>query len=306
MKGIMRKIVIQRIIFIIAIVCLISIGGCAENNNKSLTPNHDESPADKSTGLRELIELMPSTTEWFTSINNTAIREDPYLKDIIRGGSPQLELISIDSNEIDFYAIVSFGGLKGVTFVQGSFAPNTLISQISGNMSINEYDGRQFWSSTLPVDNGDIYIGSRQIFIFALKDAMVFSNYKEDIISIIDTINHKRSSISDDQNFNDVIKKLPHGVGIMCTRNQFTEPWRFDGLILFGETGVAIDKCTISTTLVFKFEDTNSASNAMEAIEAHPAVFEGGNFENLNVIQDRQIVVATAQESVQDYFGQSQ
>jgi len=111
------------------------------------------------------------------------------------------------------------------------------------------------------------------------------------------------ASLYDDLDFRDVMDRLPSGIAVKCSviPPLFMEH-NYDDLITAGMSSMKKDKDWMSLTIVFKFQNRDAASDAMDDIKYDLENKSIGDFRNLNVIQDEEYIIATTEQNMETWF----
>ena len=248
----------------------------------------------KGGGAVDMMKKIPIGSDSFAFIDIDAIRTDNDLEDIYIGIADSFGMfpgsVGINFDELDRLTNDEIGNV----LLEGDF----YLDKIRGTFTEleynrDEYSGVEVWG----IEGGLIALVSNKLIIFSFEDTV------KDYIKVINGVD---ASLYDDEDFRDVIERLPRGIAMVCTEGIFpvfpTSHDKYDGLKVAGFSVMKKDEYSVAYTMVSKFENSNDASDAMDEIQFNLESDELYNWRNITVKQDAEFVIVTTELDIEDMF----
>lgn len=130
----------------------------------------------------------------------------------------------------------------------------------------------------------------------ALMGNLIITGSEEAVKDCIKVIKEGEDSLADDRDAGDVMHRLPTGIWLSYSTYETYEDLEANGYS-FGKK----DEDTLRMTWVLRFRDEDAAEDAMEEIEDDLA--EEPDFKHVDVDQDGEFVMVTADIDIEDFWG---
>ncbi len=139
---------------------------------------------------------------------------------------------------------------------------------------------------------------------FAFLDSFVIHGSSKDVRECILVMQKKQKSLYDNQDFKDIVTRLPQGTLIECDKNTFRYYYQYDGLQMAGTSMWAKNQDTISLEGILKFEDGDTAKATMSRILTDLKGDPHGDWSNITTTQNGAYVKVTAEQPMSAFIPQ--
>jgi len=290
----MVKNVIGHSYIIICIVLLLLAVACSKEEKIN-------GISDDST-IVSMMKITPNDLRSFVFADVKAMRNDPELSAYLaeaEGPSGYLDSYGIDLNNIDHSSVASnvqgLWMIPPLQIVTGNFDLERIKDLLgSERYTEHEFAGEEIWDVQI-----DEYTDA-----VAFMDDIILIGYGEVVREAIETEQGNKPSLYDDVDFSEVVNSLPHGISIAFREGEFIGRRTYEGLLVTGLSAVKADESAIKLTWMIKFEDVESAENALDDVRSHVEGIELPHFTKVEVVQTDQFIKVNAQTGIEDYFGE--
>ena len=141
---------------------------------------------------------------------------------------------------------------------------------------------------------GDVELWESDYLWVALMDDLIITGSEEAVKDCIGVIKDEKDSLADNRDVKVVMDRLPSGI---LTGYDTDEEYK--DLVASGLSIQKKSKDTVKGTAVYKFKDENAAENAIEAIKGD---LEENKSKNIDIKQDGEFVIATAETDMNELF----
>jgi hypothetical protein len=102
-----------------------------------------------------------------------------------------------------------------------------------------------------------------------------------------------------------MMDRLPRGISMICGKDAYIgDADKYDGLNASGISLIKKDKNTMKSVGIFKFEDKDAASQAVDGVR-DSIENDDETYSNIIVVQNGQLVEVTFEQDIEDVFGNS-
>ena len=246
----------------------------------------------KDKGAADMMKKLPNYIDFFYFMDVDAMRNDADLEKVYIDFEDYFEVFSdywgINFNDVDGFAraIIGFN-----IFFEGDFNLNEVREKLEElEYGGDEYRGIEIWE----VEDVFIALVSNKLIIIGIEDAV------KDCIKVI---KDGDASLYDDEDFRDIIERLPSGIIVQFAEGIFPlSGVGYEGLEVAGMSAMKKDKNSMICTGICKFENRDAASNAMEEIEFSLENDPTADWRKIEVTQDSEFVVCTCEIYIEDAF----
>ena len=233
----------SRKIYLIIILCISLLGmfpGCSSESST-------EPPIPDQSSVINLMKRFPNNADSFGYQNIESILSDKDLKQMLCHYTELDETYGFLPNQE--------AGTSGAVIWIGDIPYDELESEFNEHTSKIDYQGIDFW----PESPG-------YTAITFLNDSYTFGT-DESVKACIDASLGKRLSLYEENDYIDIIDKLPPGIKIQIWKDNFTHKnLEYDGLIISGYSCVKATKDSLTITAILKFTDRKTASDALDDV----------------------------------------
>lgn len=287
----MRKIVLFMTLTLLLSLSLITMGCSSSDSEETKLPALTETGiTPEITGQEEgdiSIEMMkrvPDTIREFEFMDIAAIRADDDLENLYDDWDYEYGWV-IKPLGMDVMEVTEFGTAGYSLLIEGSFSPITVKNRLEDrNLEKIEFEGIETWSSE------DSWI----TLIYGLIISANVTDGKE----FQSMLKGEVSSLYDNKDFKDVIDRLPEGIILWFQEGLFRDNYSYEGLKVSGMSAVKNNEQTMAFTWICKFDDSDTATNAMTEIELDMLIDEEKTWQNINMTQYKQFVKVTAELNI--------
>ena len=277
---------------IVSLMCLVSLLA-------SIMVAGSSCGGSKSNGAaKQMMKKLPENTDSFIYIDLEAFRADDTL-------APGLEDLLGSAEDMEGWFGIDLDNAKGFTGgTMGKEEDAEMVVLLSGRFDLakarealedlgcdkDTYRSVEVWEAFGYYD-------------IALMTNMVMFGSPDDVNACIDVIRGSDSSLYDNEEMRDILDCLPEGVlvgvgeGSEFLNNDETE---YEGLQIAGMSAGKGSDGKISCSGIFKFENEEAASAAIDEVEANAGDEEGVS--NVKVRQDGQLLEASYDQDADNFF----
>lgn len=137
---------------------------------------------------------------------------------------------------------------------------------------------------------------------YAFLDSFVIHGSSNDVRECILVMQKRQKSLYDNQDFKDIVTRLPQGTLIECDKNTFRYYYEYDGLQMAGTSMWAKNQDTISLEGILKFEDGDTAEVTMNRILTDLKDEPHSNWSNITTTLNGAYVKVTAEQPISAFI----
>ena len=304
----MTRYVLKCLLVVVVGAVLLLLGvACSTDDQTPPTVTASSPTSEEINGISDdnpivvMMKKTPYNLRSFVFADVQAMRNDPDVNAYLaegEGPSGYLDSYGMDLNDIDQSAVASYvQGLwiiPPLQIVTGDFDLESIKDLLgSERYTEHEFAGVEIWDVQI-----DEYTDA-----VAFMDDVILIGYGEVVRNAIETEQGIKPSLYDDVDFSDVVNRLPLGISIAFQEGEFLGRQTYKSLLITGLSAVKADESTIGLTWVIKFEDVESAENALDDVRSHIEGIELPRFTNIEIVQTDQFIKVNAQTGIEGYFG---
>jgi len=245
----------------------------------------------KGEGAVDMMKKVPNAIDSFSFIDIDAMRTDADLEkayiDLKDSFMENMDYVGTNFDEVDRAANTGTSPMV----LEGDFNLDEVREKLEDlEYGRDEYRGIEVWEA-------------EGVLIALISNKLVIVGTEDTVKDCIKVIKDGDASLYDDKDFRDVMDRLPSGIIVQCTERVFPVSFdQYEGLEVAGVSVMKKDKHSMAFTWICKFENRNSASDAMDEIEFSLENDESDEWRKIDVTQDSEFVVVTTEIYIDDMF----
>lgn len=249
-------------------------------------------------GANDAIDVMkkvPKDAGEFAYIDIKALRDDEDFSELYEDMEDAFAEFTESFLGIDFDDVDSFGVFGEEFWLEGNFD----LDEVRDNLENPEF-GFGFGSSFEEGEYKGVEIWeSPGTWLALMGDTIIFGN-EDGVKAFIRVVEEGDDSLYEDEDFRDLVDRLPGGPVVTVDEGAFYDAYEYDGLQVWGMSLKKKDSDTVTMTMVCKFEDEDSADSALDDIENDVESDEENELRNVRVTRDGRFVEVTAEADIED------
>jgi len=240
--------------------------------------------SSESDGMVSMMGKIPEGAGNSIFMDFQALRGDDDLEDLLAefedAGVYWLDMIDID----DVNTIAICGSYADNIILNGKFNLDDIREELDDlDCNDDEYKNVEIW-------------GSYDEYWFALLGSLIIMGLEDDVKDCIDVIKDGEDSMLDDNDFKEVMDRLPGGIMVKVGTDG-----GYPGEEAWGYSFKKKDDDTLKMTAIFKFKNEDASVDAVDEIEEDIEEEEEGPH-NIQVDQDGEFVIASAEMDIADWM----
>jgi len=276
----MKNIIICIITFVLLIAPVSSNLGC--------TTKDDSGPATSV----ELMKMAPRIFNYFYVVDHSAMRADDMIMQYYgsQKGDSSWYWRDLDMG-IEYEQVFFECWIGEATLIQGDFDFSQIRQALQSHpfeYEVSNYIETEVWIS--------------DSFWIALLPNSIACGYPDRVKQYIETVQGQLDSLYSDSDFQDVANGLPQSIILRYDEGRFLSWFTHEGLLFGGFSVEHPVPDLVVITAVCKYENENTAQEALEEMKKEMHRYRGVSWQNVSVTRDGLFIKTTGETEAKEFF----